>query len=1086
MLDLEWGVGLSSPAPASLRRAPRAGAVLAVTSVCAAMAFIDSTVVNIAFPSIEHSFPGHSVAAVSWVLDAYNIVFAAFLVAAGRIADVFGRRRLLSAGVALFVLASALCSLAASLPELIAFRTLQAFGAAMLVPTALAVVLDAFPAARRTSAVTVFVAVSALAAGIGPALGGALVTLSDWRLVFLLNVPVGLIALGLVRTVVLESRAPGRRRLPDLLGSLVFAAAVAALVAAIVEGRAWGWLSVPTLAAVLVALGLGWFATLRARRHPVPMFDLALMRRRSVSVAAVATTLAAAGFYGYTLVNVLFLTGVWHYSILDAGLGITPGPFVAVAVARPAERLAERLGTRLVLLLGGLFWAGGVFWFVTETGSRAQYLGHWLPGMVLAGIGAGVFFPMMSGVAVSEADEQAYATASSLNTVARQAGGALGVAIVAAIIGVPSPSGLEGAFHHAWSFSVFALAAAGLLALAVGRVLTPERATGLQLAGPSAPAAGGGSPRPAPPPPALAGRQLVATPAKPQTVADFLAGVPLFARLGAEALEHLAAASSTVRLQPGEWLFHEGEEGDALYVVTAGRLEVLAEGSRQPPIAVVGRGGVVGEYALVTSEPRSASVRATRACELIAIAHTDFDRVLREDATIAHTLMRQFAGALRARRAADSAPRALPATVALLALDEHVPLAELSEGLLAALGVHAHSVILKPHPAPSAPGPDQASAAYGPVLDAAVAANDLVLMPVAQRREDEPWSSFCLQQADRILAIGSGLTPAPAAAPAGLAGCDLVAWDVAPGSGRMSAWAQVLQPQETHAWRPGPELEHDLARSARRLTGRSVGLVLGGGGARALAHLGVIEELAAAGVVIDRVAAVSFGALVGGLLAAGRTAAEIDAICFEELVRRRPLGDYTLPRHALLRGHRGEAMLRRTFGSLAIEELPLSFLCLTANLRTGERILHRSGSLFEAVAASVSIPVLLPPRRLQGSLQVDGSLIDNLPVGPMAALAEGPIIAVDIKAGGADASAGPARPAGRRERLPPVTETLMRVMFYGSKLTGTEEHEAADLTIRPRNNGVGFLEFHQIDSAREAGRLAARQALEQLAQTIPL
>lgn len=1074
MLDLEEGVGLSGGG-VTLRRTPSLSAVLAVTALCGAMAFIDSTVVNIAFPSIERSFPGNSVAAVSWVLDAYNIVFAAFLVAAGRIGDVFGRRRLLSVGVTVFIITSALCSLAGSLPELIAFRTLQALGAAMLVPAALAVVLDAFPAARRTHAVTTFIAVSALASGIGPALGGALVSLSNWRLVFLLNVPVGLIALALVRAVILESRAPGRRRLPDLLGSVVFAAAVAALVAAIVEGRQWGWISVPTVAAVLAALGLGWFAITRARTHPVPIFDLGLVRRRSVSVSGAATVLAAAGFYAYTLVNVLFLTGVWHYSILDAGLGITPGPFVAVAVARPAARAAERFGTRLVLMAGGLVWAASVLWFVTQTGVRPQYASHWLPGMVLAGIGAGIFFPTMSGVAVSEADEQAYATASSLNTVARQAGGALGVAIVAAIIGVPSPAALAGAFHHAWTFSIFALAAAGLVALAVGRVATPASTADPQVASPSAPPARTEDRQPASAR-AFRTRRLAANPARPQTVTEFLAGVELFAGLDAEALARLTAAATSVRLQAGEWLFREGDDGEALYVVTTGRLEVLAEGARQPPLAVVSRGGVVGEYALVTSEPRSASVRASRDAELVAVARADFDRVLDEHPEIAHALMRQFAGALRVRRSAETRPRALPGTVALLALDDRVPLAELAAGLLAALAGHAHAAILQPPAAGKPPEPEQAAAAYGPVLDAAIADNDLVLLPLAHRREHEPWSRFCLRQADRILAVGSGHAPAPSETPAGLAGCDLVAWEVEPGSGRMAAWARALEPRETHCWRPGPELERDLARSARRLTGRAVGLVLGGGGARALAHLGVLEELEAAGIVIDRVAAVSFGAYVGAMLAAGKSAAEIDAICFEEVVRRKPLGDYTLPRHALLRGRRGEAMMQRTFGSTAIEELPLSFLCLTANLRSGERVVHRTGPLFDAVGASVSIPVLLPPRRVQGTLLVDGSLIDNLPLAPMAELAEGPVIAVEIRAGGGGAPTGH---ASRRERLPPITETLMRVMFYGSKLTAADQQARADLVIRPRSNGVGFMEYHQIDRAREAGRQAAREALSQ-------
>jgi len=1051
--------------------------VLAVTSLCVAMAFIDATVVNIAFPSIARSFPTSSVSAISWVLNAYNVVFASFLVAAGRFGDVFGRRRVLVAGVALFVLGSGLCAAASSVAELVAFRVLQAVGGAMLVPCALAVVLDAFPVHRRAHAVAVFSAVSALAAGVGPAVGGALISLSDWRLVFLVNLPIGLLGMALVRGVIVESRAPGRRRLPDVGGALALAAAVAALVLAIVKGQDWGWGSARVLGSFALAIVFGVGFAWRSSHHRVPLLDLSIIRVRAVGVADAATAIAAAGFYGYTLVNVLFLTGTWHYSILDAGLGITPGPFVAMAVAGPASRLAERVGPRLMLLVGGMVWAAGVLWFVARTGAHPDYAGRWLPGMVLAGLGAGMFFPNISSVAVSQASDASFATATSLNAVARQLGAALGVAAVVAIIGTPSPAAALGAFHHAWLFGAAALLCAGLGSFAVGRLavagsddveepdsaVSPARATAIpEEARPSITAPAG----------------LTVAVGPPETVADFLAAVPMFAGLDHAAREQLASAATTVHLDVGEWLFLEGDDGDALYVVTAGRLEVVAEHGRGQVLSVIARGGVVGEYALLTAEPRSASVRAARAADLIAIERTQFDDLLVTRPEISRALVRQFALELRAKRSARSTPRTLPVTVALVALDEGVPLTELVAGLHEAILPYATATVLHESTVESVER-SSAVSIYGPMLDRAAIAAGLVLLPVASPWSDEAWPNFCLQQADRILAISSGLDGRTPEALGHLRGCDLVAWDVSPGSGGMNRWAQALDPPETHCWRAGADLAGDLSRSARRLTGRSVGIVLGGGGARAFAHIGVIEELAAAGVVIDRVGAVSMGSFIGALLAAGHTPEEIDAICYEEWVRRNPLGDYTIPRHALLRGQRGEAMVRRTFGSMAIPEMPLSFFCVAADLRSGERVVYRHGAVYDAMAASLALPVLIPPRVLGGGLLVDGAMLDNLPVGTMAELAEGPIIAVDIRAGLPDGSTG-TQPA--RERLPSLAETLMRVMFFGNKLGVEEAGADVALLIRPRNDGVGFLEFHQMDRAREAGRRAARQALEQLAE----
>ncbi len=201
---------MSAPASGSGRRISAPRAVLAVAVLGVFMAFIDATIVNIAVPSIYKEFSGSGLASVSWVLNAYNIVFAAFLVGGGQLADLLGRRRVFSMALLVFTFASALCALAPTLEVLVAARVIQAAGAAALVPSSLAIVLEAHEVGDRMHAVALWAAIAALAAGIGPPLGGLLITASSWRLVFLVNIPVGIVALVLARQVLVESRAPGR------------------------------------------------------------------------------------------------------------------------------------------------------------------------------------------------------------------------------------------------------------------------------------------------------------------------------------------------------------------------------------------------------------------------------------------------------------------------------------------------------------------------------------------------------------------------------------------------------------------------------------------------------------------------------------------------------------------------------------------------------------------------------------------------------------------------------------------------------------------------------------------------------------
>ena len=384
-----------------MRRRPSPRTVLAIASLGGAVAFVDATIVNIAFPNIARSFPGTSISTLSWVLNAYNIVFAAFLMAGAGVADLLGRRRVFVFGLELFTVGSLLCAVAPSADVLIAFRVVQGLGAAFLVPAALALVLNAFPPEHRSHGVALLSAVGAAAAGFGPSLGGLLVAAANWRLVFGVNIPIGVAAAWLARRRLAESRAPGRRRVPDLLSTLLFAIAVGALVLGVVKGQEWGWGSARIIGCLAAALAIGAVVVWRCTWHRSPIIDLSLLKIRTFSVANAMTVIGAAGFYGYTLSNVLFLTGVWRYSVLQAGLALTIGPVVAVVVAGPTSRLVQRIGPRPVLVVGGLAWGGAVMWFVERVGMRPDFAGQWLPGMVLLGIGAGTLFPNLAGTAVA-------------------------------------------------------------------------------------------------------------------------------------------------------------------------------------------------------------------------------------------------------------------------------------------------------------------------------------------------------------------------------------------------------------------------------------------------------------------------------------------------------------------------------------------------------------------------------------------------------------------------------------------------------------------------------------------------------------
>jgi hypothetical protein len=330
--------------------------------------------------------------------------------------------------------------------------------------------LPEFAPEQRHVAIGLWAACGGIAAAAGPPLGGLLVQ-ADWRLVFLVNVPVGLLALGLGARVLSERResAPGR---PDLPGALALIIAIGALVVAIVKGQEWGWTSPGVLAlliATAVLLPAIWW---RSGRHPTPVVEPAMLRVRSFGLAVGASVLFFAGFGAMLLSGVLFLTGVWHEGVLTAGLMLFAGPATATAFSVPSARIGERYGYRLPGIVGAVLFALGSLWYITQTGDTPNYLTEYLPGAIVTGAGVGLVIPTLTGAGASSLAPERFATGAAVLTMGRQIGAALGVAILVAVLGTGGSTAAD--FHSAWLITVVSGLAAGAALAAIGK---PARST---------------------------------------------------------------------------------------------------------------------------------------------------------------------------------------------------------------------------------------------------------------------------------------------------------------------------------------------------------------------------------------------------------------------------------------------------------------------------------------------------------------------------------------------------------------------------------------------------------------------------------
>jgi EmrB/QacA subfamily drug resistance transporter len=458
------------PTPADeVRIAPHAWKVLAVSAAAVYVVFLDATIVNIAFPAISADFPDVTRSGLSWILNAYAVVFGALLVTAGGLADDRGRKRVFLAGLVVFATASALCGIAPTVPLLIAARALQAVGGALLVPASLALLLPEFPLAKRATAVGLWGAVGAVAAATGPSIGALLVEGPGWRWVFYVNLPFCAAAYWFGRRILSESRGTPTGSRLDVLGVVLVTAVFGLLSLAIVQGEPWGWSSPRTLLAFAAAAALAPVLVRRGWRHPHPALPVRLFANRSFSTATAGTLLYGTAFYGQILCNVLFLNGVWGYSILTTALAILPSPLLAAAVAPVAGRLADRHGYRAVVVPGAALFALGSLFYATMTTTEPSYLMHFLPASLLAGISIGLAFSTLGAAASQSLPPTQFGVGSAVSATARQLGAVLGVAALVAVLGTPGPRDVLAAFHHAWLLTAGVAVACTVVSLGLAR-----------------------------------------------------------------------------------------------------------------------------------------------------------------------------------------------------------------------------------------------------------------------------------------------------------------------------------------------------------------------------------------------------------------------------------------------------------------------------------------------------------------------------------------------------------------------------------------------------------------------------------------
>ncbi|PZS11177.1 MAG: MFS transporter [Solirubrobacterales bacterium] len=469
---------MTDPASEPPREHISRGRRLLILGICCMSLLIvglDTTIVNVALPSIHNSLHA-SLSGLQWTIDAYTLVLASLLMLGGSTADRVGRRRVFQIGLVVFSLGSLLCALAPSLELLVAARVLQAIGGSMLNPVALSIIRNVFEDPReRAQAIGVWGGVVGISIALGPVLGGALVDSAGWRSVFLVNLPVGLLALGLTAAFVPESRAPRARRI-DPMGQALVILALASLTCAIIEGREQGWLSAEIVG--LFALSLACFAALirYELRREQPLIEIRFFASAPFSGASAIALCAFAALGGFLFLNTLYLQDVRGLSPFHAGLCLLPMAGVTIVFGPLSGRLVGRYGARPSLLSAGCALIVGAA-MLTGMSARSP-LGYVLVAYFVFGLGFGLVNPPITNTAVSGMPSSQAGVAAAVASTSRQVGTTLGVAIAGALAGGGLSAGLGRGLAASGSPAWWVIVGFGVAVLALGAVSTTPWAYG--------------------------------------------------------------------------------------------------------------------------------------------------------------------------------------------------------------------------------------------------------------------------------------------------------------------------------------------------------------------------------------------------------------------------------------------------------------------------------------------------------------------------------------------------------------------------------------------------------------------------------
>nr|WP_246540842.1 patatin-like phospholipase family protein [Mycobacterium spongiae] len=543
-------------------------------------------------------------------------------------------------------------------------------------------------------------------------------------------------------------------------------------------------------------------------------------------------------------------------------------------------------------------------------------------------------------------------------------------------------------------------------------------------------------------------------------------------------LDQLLTAIDRHHVPADEWLFHVGDPSDAIYIVDSGRF--AAVGADGQIIRVMASGDSIGDLGVIAGAARSAGVRALRDGVVWKIAADTFTKVLARAPRLQSAMLQAMAGMLQESRSASISQR--PRVIGVLSTGDTAAIPT-ADAIVTRLGSYGRAAVVAPPVDATAEVPSYAYLveAFSEVLDRAERDNDWVLV-VADRGSGDNWRRFVAAQGDRLVVLVDQPRPPDSfelvsQGPVHLVTC-MVEAD--------SIWWDVLAPVSHHR-----ADDDGMGALARRIAGRSLGLVMAGGGVRGLAHLGVYEELTRAGIVIDRFGGTSIGAIAAAAFALGMNPEAAIAVALELTTQSNPLGDLAVPVVALTRGGRFDRLLEKLLGNSLIEHLEKEFFCISADLISGDQVIHRRGRVADAVRASISIPGLLPPVQRGDQILVDGALVNNLPADVMCADPDGEVICVDLRrrfepSTGFDLLPSILRPPGFVRRvltgadvgLPSLPETLLRSMDFSSGSRNLHEFPRVAAVIEPDVTEIGMLNFKQVEAAMDAGRTATRMALD--------